>query len=68
MWRRTYLRRCTEIEEADLARERQFDLTFAAPLRLAAQRERYTKEAIADRAEARALVRELNGLIRALGG
>ena len=29
---------------------------------------RYTKEAIAERAEARALVRELNGLIRALGG
>jgi hypothetical protein len=40
MWRRTYLRRCEEIEEADLAREHQFNLTLTGPLRFAARRRR----------------------------
>jgi hypothetical protein len=31
-----HLRKCEEIEEADMIRERQFDLAFSAPLRLAA--------------------------------
>jgi hypothetical protein len=31
MWRRSYLRRCEEIREADVAKEHQSDLAYSAP-------------------------------------